>query len=426
MSAEVTFKQAAVNLANAWKLKVPASVKAHLASPTFDAMDDSFIREVSSAIHAKLPAPTPTPAPVQPFTVDAIKNAEAGTIVYVPSGTFPGAVAIPDGVSVAGAGLGLSWLRGRITYGSNDAVSGVKLGDAGMAIRNRPGASHTVFRAVQFRGGGGSDSDSYLLLFADSCDHITLSGCNIECNLGVEDSAFSHGYNNLRITENAKPGGAHIDSLMFDSCHFGVSNGVRNGCPRMDIEAYTWDGGSGSYIHGWSNLVVTGCVFEPSDWYNIDLADAASPSGPHVSGPALIEGCALGGAGNYSLCIESPNGVVVRNNTIRRGANNTVKFGCGDMSAVNPGAFITGNVFDLLTDNGHSLGEPYFYIKGGDNQFTGNTVKAASGSRVFELQQARNNTITGNTLNVPASATLFVLDNGCGGNVTSPNMVNGV
>ena len=192
----------------------------------------------------------------------------------------------------------------------------------------------------------------------------------------------------------------------------------------MDLEAYTWDGGTGHYTHGWSNLVVTNCVFEPSDWYNIDLADAAKADGSRASGPALISGNTLEGAGNYTICIESPEGVVIENNAIYQSSNNTIKFGCGNMSTVNPGTIIRNNVFDLTAANGHSIGSPYFYIKGGDNQFTGNTVKAASGSRVFELQQARNNTITGNTLMVPGSATRFVLDDGCSGNVISPNSTN--
>ena len=45
-----------------------------------------------------------------------------------------------------------------------------------------------------------------------SVDHVTFKDSDIECNLGIEDAACSYDYNNIRITENAAPGGAHVDS----------------------------------------------------------------------------------------------------------------------------------------------------------------------------------------------------------------------
>ena len=320
-----------------------------------------------------------------------------------------------------------SHLKGKILYGSNVVVRDVKLGDAGHSTRNARGASNVLFERCRFRGGGGTGSDSYVVLFGDgtnSCDHITLRDCQIECNLGVEDSSFSKDFNNMRITENGISGGAHVDSITLERCHFGVSNGIRSGCPRMDIEAYTWDGGTGHVTHGWSNLKIVDCVFEVSDWYNIDLADDAKDDGTRASGPALVSGCTLKGGKNYTLCIESPKGVVIENNIIYRASNNTLKMGCGDMSSVNPGTIFRNNTIDLATNQGLALGSPAFFLKGGDNRFTGNVVRTTSSSRIFELQQARNNIITGNFITMPATATLFVIDDGCSGNLLTPNTVN--
>ena len=240
------------------------------------------------------------------------------------------------------------------------------------------------------------------------------------------ERSFTNGFNNIRITENAAPGGAHVEGITFEGCHIGVSNGVRSGCPRMDLEAVTLDlSGAGRYAHGWSDLVVRNCVFEAADWYNIDLADwPLTGTQTRASGPALITGCTLKGAGKYTICVESPKGVVIENNTIYRAGMNTFKMGCGDMSAVAPATVVRGNLFDLTVGNGFAAGSPLFWLKGAGNRFTGNTVRTTSSGRIFELTQARDNTVTGNLLTLPASATLFAVDEGCSGNVLSPNTVN--
>ena len=337
-----------------------------------------------------------------------------------------------------GAGTEASWLKGRVTYGSDCVVRDLKLGDALYAVRNRAGASNTLFERVRFRGGGGTGVDSSLIKLGDgasSCDHITFSDCLVERNLGVEDASYSRGYLDISIVENGDPGGAHVDSITFAGCHVGVSNGrtdiARNiGSPYADLVAYTWHGGDLVADHGWSNLRIVDCVFEAADAFCIDLADYPLPSGERASGPALVSGCTLKGGGargslyGYTICVESPKGVVIEGNTIYRGANNTFKMGCGDMSTVSPATVVRDNLFDLASDQGVALGAPYFYLKGAGNRFTGNAVRAAAGDLVFWLHQARNNTITGNTLTVPASATIFGFGEGCSGNVLAPNTVN--
>ena len=355
-------------------------------------------------------------------------SAAGGTVRFARGVYKVSAITVPNGVSLVGAGMNVCWIRGRVTAGSHVTLRDLKVGAKGYSFRLTAKARLSTFEHVRFRGGGGSGGDAPVILLGDwarSCDHITFKDCKVECNLGVEDSSFSRGFNNIRITENAAPGGAHVDSITFDGCRIGVSNGVRSGCPRMSLEAYTADlAGTGVFTHGWSNLKIIGCVFEAADWYNIDLADHAKPDGSRASGPALVSGCTLKGAANYTICVESPKGVVIENNTIYRAATNTFKMGWRDMSTVDPATVVRNNLFDLTVNNGFSAGSPLFWLKGGDNRFTGNTVKTTSTGRIFELTQARDNTVTGNLLTVPASATLFAVDEGCSGNVLSPNTVN--
>ena len=356
-------------------------------------------------------------------------SAVGGTVRFARGVYKVTAITVPNGVSLVGAGMNVCWIRGRVTAGSHVTLRDLKVGAKGYSFRLTAKARLSTFEHVRFRGGGGSGGDAPVILLGDwarSCDHITFKDCKVECNLGVEDSSFSRGFNNIRITENAAPGGAHVSNITFEGCHIGVSNGVRSGCPRMDLEAVTLDlSGAGVYAHGWSDLVVRGCVFEAADWYNIDLADwPLTGTQTRASGPALISGCTLKGAGKYAICVESPRGVVIENNTIYRAGMNTFKMGCGDMSAAAPATVVRGNLFDLTVGNGFSAGSPLFWLKGAGNRFTANTVRTTSTGRIFELTQARDNTVTGNTLTLPASATLFAVDEGCSGNVLSPNTVN--
>ena len=167
----------------------------------------------------------------------------------------------------------------------------------------------------------------------NSCDHVTFKDCLIERNLGDENADRSMNYNNISFIEDgASANGSHMDSITFDGCHVGVSNGrtdiPRNiGSPRAGLECYTQDNGDDFAYHGWSNVKVIDCVFEATDSFCIDLADSLDARGEHISGPALISGCTLKGGGYasdrfaYTICLEAPKGVVIENNLIYRGRN---------------------------------------------------------------------------------------------------------
>jgi hypothetical protein len=351
--------------------------------------------------------------------------AALGGTVRFPRGIYKvSAITVPDGVRLVGAGMAKSWIRGRVIAGSNVRLRDLKLGAKGHAFRVTAGAHDSTFLRCRFRGGGGSGGDSNTILlgnYANSCSDLTFRDCKIECTLGD--------YDNIRITENATdPAGAHVERITFEGCHIGVSNGVRRGSPRMDFEAYcdSQTGGT-TYYHGYHDIAIIDCVFETSDWYNIDVTSPEAfrvrDASYHGSSGVTIRGCTLKGGKNYTICVESPTGTVIEGNTIWRGGSNTLKWGCGDMSTVDPGTIVRNNTFLLDVDNGFSLGSPAFYLRGGDNEVTGNTIRTSSAGMLFYLDQARDNVVSGNTIEAPAGATLFKQESNCSGNLLAPNTI---
>jgi hypothetical protein len=163
------------------------------------------------------------------------------------------------------------------------------------------------------------------------------------------------------------------------------------------------EGGSG---RGYEDITVRDCVFEAADAHCIDLADAADGRADGV----LIEGCLLKGGGKaqtkwgYTICVESPTGVVIRDNTIWRGNWQTLNFAHPHESG--PGTIITGNDFDLTHDNGIPTTQynPVF-ITGRGVRFTGNTLSFAGRHQfIIQLNNASHCVITGNTFIIGSKA----------------------
>lgn len=337
-----------------------------------------------------------TPTTSDPIA--AIANAKSGDTVVIGAGVFASSqtIDIPDGVTVIGQGADATHLKGRIYFGSGGEIRKVKLGDAGYSIRNRNGAHDTVFDHVRLRGGGGSGGDAGTLLLGDwsrSVRDVLFVDTDIECALGA--------WNNVRITENSTdPAGAHVEGITFQRCHFGVHNGLRQGCPRMDFEAYCANLNNGAtFYHGWRDLAIIDSIFEFSDWYNIDLACGISGVPGVTADGVRISGCTLKGAKRYTVCVESPTGVVIEDNVIQRGGTNTIKWGWGDMTGIWPRTIVRRNHIDLVTDNGGSCGSPAIYVKGGGNEVTGNTISLPASVKLFQLDQAPESVIGPNTVN---------------------------
>jgi hypothetical protein len=315
-----------------------------------------------------------------------------------------------------------------MTFGSNNVVRDLKIGDTGMnAVHNGAGATNTLFERCRFRGGGGADWTYVLSLGSgNSCSNITFRDCEVERNLGVEVAGSDKGFNNISIWCDTNH---TVTGITFDGCRMGVSNGVKTGSPRMGLECFNYDdtvaGG------GWKNVTLRNCVFEATDAHAADFSDQPFARATGL----LIEGCTfkgggLGGKWGWTVDLEMPLNPIVRNNTFYRGAGSwgyvLSVVDRGDTSYQSSGAIITGNVFDLDYDNGiaPSTGGWPIILNGYDNQFTGNTVKCHYGTAcIFVLDHAYRNTITGNTLNIGTRPVVTSI-NGSSGNTVSPNTVN--
>jgi hypothetical protein len=396
-----------------------------------------------------VPTPTATPSPtVEPLgsanakdygaRADGVTDDTAhilaaiaaahGAPVYFPAGTYyiasgsMSGLTIPDGAKLigptvsalayptAGCETPTAWLKGKVFFGSNQTFTGLKIGEKGYSTRNALAATarNTSFIRCQFRGGGGDSKNGPVILINDSstqsASHITFTDCNIECNAGnTTGGDMTRDYNNVKIFENAAAGGAHAEYITFDGCHFGVSNGVRTGCPRMDLEVYT---DATPTAKNWNDITITDCVFEVSDWYNIDLSTSLiTGTTDQGTGTNLISGCLLKGADTYSLCLESPQGVEVTGNTIRRGGHNTIKYGRTNIIGAVLNSSVHDNIIDLSTDNGFPIPTYQFYIRSGYNSITNNTILASAipdsdSYCIFGFDGGHHSTITGNTIEV--------------------------
>jgi Pectate lyase superfamily protein len=353
--------------------------------------------------------------------------------VYAPAGTYKvSLVTVPNGLTLQGAGSASSWLKGRLDFGSNQDISDLKIGPdsaTDCAVHDLSGATNTVFEGCHFRGGGGEPgwvkSPVVSLGCNHSCSHITFRNCEVERNLGTEDSSMSNGYNDMSIDVNS---GVAVSYITFDGCHVGVSNGAASGrtigSPRMGLEC--WSDGSAGYP--WSNITLTNCVFEAADSETADFSDDPACRCNGV----LIEGCTFKGGGwaqrmwGNVLNFEYPTGVVVRNNTIYRGWENALGMTTRDNPGYTsgPAATFTGNTFDLVTDNGITpAGGDQVCLMGLNNVFTGNTITVATGHRGIQLDNCHYNTVTGNTIHCGGLVPVGEID-GSSNNTITPNTVN--
>lgn len=346
--------------------------------------------------------------------------------LVVPRGVYKLAqpLKLPRGVLLKGAGRDRTWLRGQVLFGSDQRISDLKIGNAGRsAVHNLGGAAHTVFLRCRFRGGGGTSVDEAVvgLGYRGDCADIRFKDCDVECNLGVENADFTNAFNDITVYETS---GAHVTNITFEDCHVGVSNGVRTGSPRMGLECYAvqrLEGGSG---RGYQDITVRNCVFEAMDLQCIDLADAEDGRADGV----LIERSLLKGGGKaqakwgYTICVEAPTGVVIRNNTIWRGNWQTLNFAHTHESG--PGTIVTGNHFDLAHDNGIPTAQynPVF-ITGQGVQFTRNTVSFVGEHQyIIQLNDASHCTIAGNAFDIGAKG-IYQTYNDCHDNTIAGNTV---
>ena len=340
--------------------------------------------------------------------------AHPGSTVYLPSGVYycPTAIRLSSRVNLKGAGMSASWLEGHLDFGSHSTVSRLKIGAPRVsAVSNLAGAAHTTFAYVHFRGGGGSGSNCAVVWLGNSSgsrslNHVTFSHCEVERNLGTENFSVNGGsgrdFNDISVYENPAAGGSQVSYLTFVGCHVGVSNGAGGhdtGSPRAGIEVWT---GHGRVVQGWHRITLRNCVFEATDRFCIDLADGPAANGKHLAGPALIQGNTIKGAGygsgshpcSYSICLEAPRNVTIRDNTIYAAYDSTVCASYGPDSHT----VIVHNTIDLTVANGvHQTGDETVVLKGQNNVFERNVLKAGTGSGpLLYLKQTTGNHVADN------------------------------
>lgn len=358
----------------------------------------------------------------------AFTAAGSGGMVCVPAGTYRiagGPLPVPNGVSMRGDGMDLSWIKGRVDFGSDQLFADLKMGDVGdCALHNQDGADSVRFERCRFHGGGGYDGPHAIgeglsgpvITIGDDGDasNIVFYDSVVERNLGTEVPemwpAITNGCNNISITDRWS--GPHVAHVTFDHCHVGASNGVAVGSPRAGLEAWC-DSSSGVPDHCWQDIVIRDSVFERADMFTLDFGASTS-----VGGPVLVERTVIRGAGNmeippvfnYDICLECPGHFTIRNNIFYRSRMEAINMAYGSAENENgcdgkdlSGSVITGNQFLLDEDNGiESWDWDVFSLFGDNFEFSDNVIRVNQGpvvgGQVVGVWNAHGIDFHGNTI----------------------------
>jgi hypothetical protein len=349
--------------------------------------------------------------------------ARPGSTVYFPAGVYRCATPtrLANRVNLRGERAAVSWLKGRLEFGSNSRISRLKIGDAGTcAVMNRGSAHGTRFIACRLRGGGSQPNKDGAVLYLGggqgNVRDILFARCTIERTCYVPPAgvdAWARGVGNtISINEFSHlVGSGHVEGITFRDCHLGASNGRAKGALRMMMEAFCWDGPQNRVYHGWKDLTFDGCTIEASDTTGLDFADGTLSSDPdrHAAGGVLITGCTFLGArldetwghGGLPIVYECPTGIVIKNN----------KFYCSPQEAIGgswvrestsaPAMLIQGNVFDMTRSPiglRHQRGEPCLSIVGHNSRVIGNTFRYNTGTAVLIKSGGGSGATAGNVV----------------------------
>ena len=366
----------------------------------------------------------------------AIKAAAArpGSTVYFPgartcAGRSP---ACPTACNLRGEGRSVSWLKGRLDFGSHSRVSRLKIGDVGVERRRQQArrAPARRFRACRFHGGGSTEgvngSVVYLGGSQGSVSSILFIGCEIERTsyvppAGVDAFARNVG-NTITIHEFTPPQGRrarrahHLPRL--------PPRGLqrpREGCAADD------DGGlllgrpyRRSPTTAGSDLTFDGCTIEASDTTGLDFADdVCSPAATHRATPrsgVLVTGCTFLGArrdetyghGGLPIVYECPTGIVIRNNTFYASPQEAIGGSKVRESTNAPAMLIKGNTFDMTRSPvglTHQRGEPIISLVGYNSRVVGNRFLYDSGRAILIKSGGGSRATVGNVVRGTPSPT---------------------
>ena len=198
--------------------------------------------------------------------------------LYFPAGTYKvGALAVPRGADLVGAGATRSWLSGHLEIAGDCRLRDLELGVKGAALHFADGASHTTFERVTFTGGGAMSGDGCVVSFESgrAASYLTFRDCTIGANPfdGNGVSLNSLGWS-----------GATYHDIVWQRCHF-------MGSPRMDLECTQRFDGMHAITAGYHTITVSDCLFEPSG------SEAISFDATGRGGLSTISGCTIKGAG---------------------------------------------------------------------------------------------------------------------------------
>jgi hypothetical protein len=345
--------------------------------------------------------------------------------LYFPAGEYllSSALTVPDGTTLVGSGMTTAWLQGQVWFGSASDFTDLKIGpeSAGLAgLKNTDGSDGSSFTRCHFRGGGAeSDNDnSSTVNLGDGYDlsNLTFTDCEFERSLGTLWSGSAdntHRENTVTLYAMSNT----IDTVTFEGCDIGVSNGVASGNQRMGVETWTYDNVS----RWWKNITFKNCHVRPS---NITGLDFACYNNSTQGDGVLVEGCTIHGSGvdpkgtawGQGITLEWPKNVTIKDNT----------FYCCTEGAIYPdysnrpnfsaasNLVVTGNIFDFDTSEGGITADSntgMCVTHGSGGTITGNTFIWHGETNIlgcvwFAGEDATGNTCTGNTFNVSATQTI--------------------
>jgi hypothetical protein len=364
----------------------------------------------------------------------------------------PAVAAIPiNGAKTDGGGCQTptAWLMGRVNFNSTSTFSDLKIGPASAGLCALALGSATVattsFTRCQFRGGGGDRTtsnytDTHVISFRHQTQgdliaptYITFTDCNIECNLGVEDATHSKHLDNVYISPN-RYGNLNFHHVLWHGCHFGISNGVRDGSPRFQVEIWNYPGTTNVTPQGFRDINFEDCVFESADDEILDYSGSSCADGITPNdGYSHVTGCVFKGDGkaymwNSSLVIEGGSGYITADgNTFYRGAGHTISCAVSDAHAVTN--IITNNTIDytdavLNTGIAHLNVGDQILVKGRYNVVTGNTLKSLRA--IFPIHiYGHYNEVKNNTLTIASWYDAIKLFSGATYNVVTGNVATG-
>ena len=357
---------------------------------------------------------------------------KVGGTVYFPAGTYriypaaatpvasPHRLKIPAGTQLRGAGIGASYLKGKLTIGADSTFEDLRMGlDLGSTYI---GTNGSTFDHVRFSGGGGGYESTWP--YCD-CAGVTISGSHLaftDCTFdGVQHDDTRHvgKFDNV-----ATFGGSY---LIFTRCHwkrsayFGIEMWSGSSDARRavhnDFFGCSFDESVAAHIdyalYGASDCTVDDCTFASSGVgpYRHDPGDVTIECGP-LAHDITVSDCRMVRSKWCNINIQGAgHDMWIVNNTIDNTAGLTaipldvhggaLIYAGGDGASHNN--HITGNVIFSLP--GELEWSPAIHVIGNNNIVTGNSV---TGWRI-DAAHASNDPAT-----ITATGT---------GNTTNPNTI---